>query len=93
MQYAAAPVAFYFHQAFGGACKPSEALGIKTPLTLYVYAPDVDAIYQHSLDAGRISRMVSDNMFRSERCCQLGGIDSYRCEISRQQENVRPAGC
>jgi hypothetical protein len=96
MRHSAGPDAFYFHQVSGLTCKLPEAPGIEAPLSLplssplilYAYAQDGDAIYQHAFAAGRISRMVSENMFRSERCCRLERsiASAAKSAGSRQQE-------
>ena len=93
MLHSAGPAAFSFHQASGSTYKLSEALDIEAPLILYAYAQDGDAIYQHVLAAGRIPRMVSDNMFRSERCCQLERSIGIAAKSAGDKKNVRPAKC
>jgi hypothetical protein len=94
MQHSAEPVAFSFHPASGSTCKLSEAaLDIEAPLILYAYAQHGDAIYQHALAAGRISLSMSNNMFRSERCCQLKRSIAITAKSAGNKKNVRPAKC
>jgi hypothetical protein len=91
MLHSAGPAAFSFHQASGSTYKLSEALDIEAPLILYAYAQDGNAIYQHALAAGRISPMMSNNMFRSERCCQLKRSIAITAKSPGNKKNVRPA--
>jgi uncharacterized glyoxalase superfamily protein PhnB len=71
-------VMFAPENAFGSTSKSPKTLGIEAPFALYVYVPDVDAIYQRALAAGCLSRMAPDNVFWGERYCQVEDIDGYR---------------
>lgn len=57
--------------------KTPNNLGIIMPISLYLYTPDVDKLYEQALAHGAISIREPADEFWGDRFCQLKDIDGY----------------
>jgi uncharacterized glyoxalase superfamily protein PhnB len=64
--------------AYGGKCKSPASTKADCPINLYVYCPDIDALYHQAKDAG--AKVVSEpaDMFWGDRTAQFEDPDGYR---------------
>jgi PhnB protein len=51
----------------GQSCESAETLGA-SPVSLFIYVPDVDKVFNQAVDAGAEITMPLDNMFWGDRC-------------------------
>lgn len=57
--------------------KAPKTLGIKSPLGLYIYCPDVDALYTQAVANGAISITAPEDAFWGDRYCMLCDPEGY----------------
>src|SRR5213594_2975272 len=67
----------------GGSAQAPDSLGT-SPVTLHVYAKNVDKLWQQAVDAGAKVTMQLDNMFWGERYGQLTDPFGHRWSLSQQ---------
>lgn len=65
----------------GSGCQSAEALG-NSPISLYVYVQDADAVFQQALAAGAIETMPVADMFWGDRCGMLKDPFGYSWTIA-----------
>lgn len=63
--------------AFGSTKVPFKAMGVESPITLYLYCDDVDALYQKAITCGAEGLMNPRNEFWGDRVCLLKDPDGY----------------
>ncbi len=51
----------------GQTCQSAETMG-SSPVSFYIYVPNVDAVYNQAVDAGCEVTMPLDDMFWGDRC-------------------------
>ena len=51
----------------GQTCESAETLGA-SPVSFYIYVPNVDSVYKQAVDAGCEITMPLDDMFWGDRC-------------------------
>jgi PhnB protein len=51
----------------GQSCESAETLGA-SPVSLFIYVPDVDTVFNRAVDAGAEITMPLDDMFWGDRC-------------------------
>jgi PhnB protein len=51
----------------GQSCESAETLGA-SPVSLFIYVPDVDKVFNQAVDAGAEITMPLDDMFWGDRC-------------------------
>lgn len=59
-----------------------KASGVTSPITIFVYCPDVDALYKQALAAGAVGISEPEDMFWGDRMCRLRDIENYRWAFS-----------
>lgn len=68
-----------------------ETTKVPSPVGLYVYCPDVDAIYQRAIAAGATSDMQPTDMFWGDRMCSLRDPDGHRWSFATQVTAFDPS--
>ena len=63
--------------AFGGTCKAPATSGALSPVTLYVYCDDVDALHAKATAAGAKTAFPPTTMFWGDRLCKLTDPDGH----------------
>jgi PhnB protein len=63
--------------AYGGTCKAPVTLGIQSPVSLYVYCDDIDALCTRAKSAGVKVEMPPTDMFWGDRMCKLVDPDGH----------------
>jgi uncharacterized glyoxalase superfamily protein PhnB len=61
----------------GGTCKAPVTLGVVSPVSLYVYCNDVDALAARAEKAGAKVEMPPQDMFYGDRVCRLTDPDGH----------------
>lgn len=51
--------------------------GVKSPIILYLYVPDVDAFYKNALAHGAKTDYEPEDMFWGDRACGVVDLDGY----------------
>jgi len=57
--------------AYGGTTKAPATSGIESPVSIYVYCDDVDALASQAEATGAAMRFGPTDMFWGDRCCML----------------------
>src|SRR4051812_10341392 len=52
-------------------CKAPKTLGVRSPVHLYVYCDDVDALHNRAIAAGAVSEQAPQDMFYGDRTCNV----------------------
>jgi uncharacterized glyoxalase superfamily protein PhnB len=60
------------------AVKAPSTLGIRSPVTLYLYCKDVDALHARATAAGAVSQQAPQDMFWGDRMCTLTDPDGHK---------------
>ncbi len=63
--------------AYGTPSKAPLSSGIRSPVSLYVYCGDVDALYARATEAGALGLMPPAITFWGDRMCQLADLDGH----------------
>lgn len=71
----------------GGACASAETLG-GCPITLFIYVPDVDAIFQQAVAAGGTVCMPVAEMFWGDRVGQIKDPFGYAWMIATHKKDL-----
>jgi uncharacterized glyoxalase superfamily protein PhnB len=74
---------------FDKECRAPATSGTKSPVSLYVYCDDPDAIYARALAAGAASTMEPQDAFWGDRVCGLRDPDGHLWNFGR---NLKPVG-
>ena len=61
--------------AYGGTSRAPVTSGMESPISLYVYCDDVDALAQRAAAAGATMKFPPMDMFWGDRCCMLVDIN------------------
>jgi uncharacterized glyoxalase superfamily protein PhnB len=70
-------------------CKSAETLG-SSPISLFVYVPDVDAMFKQALAAGGTVAMPVADMFWGDRCGSLKDPFGYSWMIATHIRDLTP---
>jgi len=70
-------------------CRSAESLGT-TPVSLYVYVPDADAIFRQAIAAGAVETMPVADMFWGDRCGMLKDPFGYSWTIATHTRDLTP---
>lgn len=70
-------------------CPSAETLG-KTPISLFVYVPDVDAVIKQAIAAGATETMPVADMFWGDRCGNLKDPFGYTWMIGTHIRDLTP---
>jgi PhnB protein len=68
-------------------CKSAESLGA-SPISLYAYVPDVDAVFEQAVAAGATAVMPVADMFWGDRCGSLKGPFGYEWTIATHTRDL-----
>jgi uncharacterized glyoxalase superfamily protein PhnB len=68
-------------------CKSGESLGA-SPISLYVYVPDVDAVFEQAVAAGATAVMPVADMFWGDRCGSLKDPFGYEWTIATHTRDL-----
>lgn len=68
-------------------CKSAESMGT-SPISLYLYAPDVDAAFKQAVDAGAMITMPVADMFWGDRCGSLKDPFGYAWMIATHTRDL-----
>ena len=63
--------------AYGGPCRSPATLGILSPVSVYVYCEDVDALFDRAVSAGVTVDFPPADMFWGDRACKLTDPDGH----------------
>lgn len=63
--------------AYGGLARSPATLGIASPVGLYVYCEDVDALFDRAIAAGATAQFPPADMFWGDRACGLVDPDGH----------------
>lgn len=63
--------------AFGSPSKAPVTLGAPSPVSLYVYIPDVDTFYKKAVDAGAQTILAPHDAFWGDRFCKVIDPDGH----------------
>ena len=68
-------------------CPSAETMG-NTPIGLFVYVPDVDAVFKQAIDAGAIETMPVADMFWGDRCGNIKDPFGYSWMIGTHTRDL-----
>ena len=71
----------------GGTCKSPASLGVQSPVHLYVYCDDVDALCQRAQAVGARVEMSPQDMFWGDRVCKLVDPDGHVWNFATHKGN------
>jgi len=71
----------------GQECKSAESLGA-SPISLYIYVPNVDEIFEQALAEGATTTMPLDDMFWGDRCGTLKDPFGYSWTIATHTRDL-----
>jgi uncharacterized glyoxalase superfamily protein PhnB len=77
MTYRDASIMFGPEAVGGGDCRSPASSGVKSPVGLYVYCDDVDALFARATAAGAKAEMPPTTQFYGDRTCQLIDPDGH----------------
>jgi uncharacterized glyoxalase superfamily protein PhnB len=75
----------------GGPCKAPVTLGVQSPVSLYVYCNDVDALSARAERAGAKLEMPPQDMFYGDRVCKLTDPDGHSWYFATHTGRTAPA--
>ena len=67
----------YTDSDWGAPLKSPATMNVTMPISLYVYCPDVDALYQQAIAHGAKSVKEPQDAFWGDRFCQITDINGY----------------
>ena len=68
-------------------CKSAESLGA-SPISLYIYVPNVDEVFEQAVDAGGTEIMPLSEMFWGDRCGTLKDPFGYSWTIATHTRDL-----
>ena len=71
----------------GESCESAETLGA-SPVSLFVYVPDVDKVFNQAVDAGAEITMPLDDMFWGDRCGTVKDPFGYSWMIATHSRDM-----
>ena len=71
----------------GQGCKSAETLG-GSPITLFVYVPDVDMSFKQAVDAGGKSEMPVEDMFWGDRAGSIRDPFGYSWMLATHKQDL-----
>jgi len=80
---------FFVVDEFPGSMVSPKSLG-GTPVTLHLYVPDVDALFQRAIDAGATVLMEVADQFWGDRFGMLTDPFGHRWSIASRIEDLSP---
>lgn len=74
-----------------GQCKTPASSGVSSPMSLYVYCDDVDAMAEQAFRAGAQVVQKPTDMFWGDRICTIVDADGYRWMFATNVADFDPA--
>ena len=71
----------------GESCESAETLGA-SPVSLFIYVPDVDKVFNQAVDAGAEITMPLDDMFWGDRCGTVKDPFGYSWMIATHSRDM-----
>ena len=71
----------------GESCESAETLGA-SPVSLFIYVPDVDKVFNQAVDAGAEITMPLDDMFWGDRCGTVKDPFGYSWMIATHSHDM-----
>ena len=75
----------------GGVCKSPVTLGLPSPVGLYVYCDDVDALFARATAAGAKAELSPTNQFWGDRMCKLTDPDGHTWNFATNIADFDPS--
>jgi uncharacterized glyoxalase superfamily protein PhnB len=72
-------------------CKTPTTLGVQSPVQLYLYCEDVDALYARATAAGARGEQAPETMFYGDRVCRVVDPDGYAWGFATNVADFDPA--
>ncbi len=72
-------------------CKAPSTLGMRSPVGIFVYCEDVDALYKRATAAGAKSEMPPQDMFWGDRMCTVVDPDGHIWSFATNVADFDPA--
>jgi uncharacterized glyoxalase superfamily protein PhnB len=72
-------------------CKTPLTLGVKSPIALYLYCEDVDALFARATAAGAKAVQAPENKFYGDRVCAVTDLDGYQWYFATNFEDFDPS--
>jgi len=91
MNYRGAVIMLSPEGAYGGSCMSPASSGHPTPVGLYVYCDDVDALYKRATAAGAVAKSPPQDMFWGDRVCQLTDPDGHSWSFATNVADFDPS--
>lgn len=77
--------------AYGCPVKSPATSGASSPMGLYIYCEDVDALYARATAAGAKAMMPPQDMFWGDRMCSVSDPDGYTWTFATNIADFDPA--
>ncbi len=77
--------------ASGGTCRAPVTTGTESPVSLYVYCDDVDALFSRATESGAKVAFPPNDQFWGDRICRLIDPDGYPWCFATHLAKVEPA--
>src|SRR5262245_28664644 len=71
--------------------KSPRTLGVRSPVGIYVYCDDVDALYRRALDAGAVSDRPPQDQFYGDRTCTVTDPDGHSWSFGTNVADFDPS--
>jgi uncharacterized glyoxalase superfamily protein PhnB len=91
MVWKEALIMFGPENANAGPCKAPATLGIPSPVHLYVYCDDVDALFDRATKAGAKADLPPQDMFWGDRMCKLTDPDGHTWNFATNVADFDPS--
>ena len=91
MTYPDITIMFGLEDAFGGPCRAPASSGAESPITLYVYCPDVEATCAQARRAGATVLSEPSDAFWGDRYCQVKDPNGYVWSFATNVGEFDPA--
>jgi uncharacterized glyoxalase superfamily protein PhnB len=74
-----------------GPCKAPVSTGTRSPVALYLYCDDVDALHQRAIAAGAKSERAPQDMFYGDRTCTVIDPEGHVWYFATNKADFDPA--
>jgi uncharacterized glyoxalase superfamily protein PhnB len=74
-----------------GPCRAPVSLGVSSPVNLYVYCDDVDALFKRATAAGATATFPPQDMFWGDRICTLTDPDGHSWTFATNVADFDPS--
>ena len=91
MAYRDALIMFGPETGGDGKCKSPATLGVNSPVVLYVYCDDVDAVFQRATAAGATAEFPPTTMFWGDRICKVTDPDGHGWNFATNVADFDPS--